>query len=180
MKTKKILSGVAIAAMLTASIAETRAAAPTTVKHPDWAPQAVIYEVNTRQFSDDGSFKSVDANLDRLKDLGVDILWFMPIHPISEKNRKGGLGSYYSVKDYKAVNPEFGTLDDFKTLVDNAHARGMKVILDWVPIIPAVTMRGLQNTLTITPAMRKAKCSARLIGLTYINLIIQIPERVRQ
>ncbi|MCH5219456.1 MAG: alpha-amylase [Muribaculaceae bacterium] len=108
-------------------------AAPTTVKHPEWAKNAVIYEVNTRQFTDEGSFAGVNANLDRLKDLGVDILWFMPIHPISEKNRKGELGSYYAVKDYKAVNPEFGTLADFKTLVDNAHARGMKVILDWVP-----------------------------------------------
>lgn len=109
------------------------AAAPTTVKHPDWAPGAVIYEVNTRQFTDDGTFNGVSQNLDRLKNLGVDILWFMPIHPISEKNRKGELGSYYAVRDYKAVNPEFGTMDDFKALVREAHDRGMKVILDWVP-----------------------------------------------
>ena len=109
------------------------AAKPTTVQHPEWAPQAVIYEVNTRQFTDEGTFNGVNSHLDRLKDLGVDILWFMPIHPISEKNRKGELGSYYAVKDYKAVNPEFGTLDDFKALVNNAHSRGMKVILDWVP-----------------------------------------------
>lgn len=124
----------ALAAMTLAGTTGTaRAAAPTTVTHPDWAPGAVIYEVNTRQFTDDGTFKGVDAHLDRLNDLGVDILWFMPIHPISEKNRKGELGSYYAVKDYKAVNPEFGTLDDFKTLVKNAHDQGMKVILDWVP-----------------------------------------------
>ena len=115
------------------STLSTFAAQPTTVKHPDWAPQAVIYEVNTRQFSDDASFNSVTQNLDRLKDLGVDILWMMPIHPISQVNRKGELGSYYAVADYKAVNPEFGTLDDFKNLVEQAHARDMKVILDWVP-----------------------------------------------
>lgn len=134
MKTKRFLPVLAtLAAVLAASTTSVRSAEPTTVKHPDWAPQAVIYEVNTRQFTDEGTFRGVNDNLDRLKDLGVDILWFMPIHPISEKNRKGELGSYYAVKDYKAVNPEFGTLDDFKELVNNAHLRGMKVILDWVP-----------------------------------------------
>ena len=123
-----------LAALMTGTSANSaHAASPTTVKHPDWAPQAVIYEVNTRQFTDAGTFNGVAENLDRLKNLGVDILWFMPIHPISEKNRKGELGSYYAVRDYKAVNPEFGTLDDFKALVNGAHERGMKVILDWVP-----------------------------------------------
>ena len=113
--------------------APAHAAAPTTVKHPEWAKNAVIYEVNTRQFTPEGTFKAMGTHLDRLKDLGVDILWFMPIHPISEKNRKGKLGSYYAVKDYTAVNPEFGTLEDFKALVGEAHKRGMKVLLDWVP-----------------------------------------------
>ena len=133
MKTNKLFASALLTGMMLSATTVANAASPTTVKHPDWAPSAVIYEVNTRQFSDDGTFNSVNANLDRLKNLGVDILWFMPIHPISELNRKGGLGSYYSVADYKAVNPEFGTLDDFKALVANAHERGMKVILDWVP-----------------------------------------------
>jgi len=105
----------------------------TNVNHPDWSRHAVIYEVNTRQYTPEGTFKAFATHLPRLKDLGVDILWFMPIHPISELNRKGTLGSYYAVRDYKAVNPEFGTLDDFKAVVDSAHAAGMKVIIDWVP-----------------------------------------------
>lgn len=105
----------------------------TNVKHPDWSRNAVIYEVNLRQFTDQGTINAFAEQLPRLKDLGVDILWFMPIHPISEKNRKGTLGSYYAVKDYKAFNPEFGTLDQFKAVVDEAHKLGMKVIIDWVP-----------------------------------------------
>lgn len=133
MKTKLALTAVAVAMIFAGSTAPANAAAPTTVKHADWAESAVIYEVNTRQFTDQGNFKGVEQHLDRLKDLGVDILWLMPIHPISEKNRKGKLGSYYAVRDYKAVNPEFGTMDDFKSLVSQAHNRGMKVILDWVP-----------------------------------------------
>lgn len=107
--------------------------APTTVKHADWSRDAVIYEVNVRQYTPEGTFNAFARELPRLRDLGVDILWFMPIHPISEVNRKGTLGSYYAVADYKAVNPEFGTLDDFKRVVDEAHALGMKVIIDWVP-----------------------------------------------
>lgn len=105
----------------------------TKVKHPDWSRNAVIYEVNTRQFTPEGTFKAFDAQLPRLKELGVDILWFMPIHPISEVGRKGTLGSYYAVRDFKAVNPAFGTLDDFKETVRKAHELGMKVIIDWVP-----------------------------------------------
>jgi glycosidase len=99
---------------------------------PEWAIDASIYEVNVRQFTPEGTFNAFAGHLPRLKDLGVEILWFMPIHPIGELNRKGGLGSYYSVKDYTAVNPEFGTFDDFKLLVEKAHEMGFKVILDWV------------------------------------------------
>lgn len=110
-----------------------QAAEPTTVQHPDWSNNATIYEVNVRQYTPEGTFKAFAEHLPRLKDLGVDILWFMPIHPISEVNRKGTLGSYYAVKDYKAVNPEFGTFEDFREVVDKAHALGMKVIIDWVP-----------------------------------------------
>ena len=76
--------------------------------------------------------KAFETHLPRLKELGVDVLWFMPIYPISLKNRKGSLGSYYSIKDYKAVNPEFGSMDDFKALVNKAHEMGFKIMLDWV------------------------------------------------
>lgn len=103
-----------------------------TVQHPDWTRSAVIYEVNVRQYTREGTFTAFEAHLPRLKELGVDILWFMPIHPISEKNRKGTLGSYYAVKDYTEVNPEFGTKEDFKRLVTKAQEMGFKVILDWV------------------------------------------------
>ncbi|HET6558853.1 MAG TPA: alpha-amylase family glycosyl hydrolase [Prolixibacteraceae bacterium] len=100
--------------------------------HPEWSNDAVMYEVNVRQYTPEGTFKAFETHLPRLKELGVEILWFMPIHPISEKNRKGTLGSYYSVRDFKAVNPEFGTMADFKSLVNQAHDMGFKVIIDWV------------------------------------------------
>lgn len=103
-----------------------------TVETVEWAEDAIIYEVNIRQFTPEGTFTAFKPHIARLKDLGVDILWIMPIHPIGEKNRKGTLGSYYSVKNYKGVNPDFGTLDDFKTLVEEAHLNGMYVIIDWV------------------------------------------------
>lgn len=118
---------------MVASLFQVHAAAPTTVKHPQWSRNAVIYEVNMRQYTDSGKVAEFAKELPRLKELGVDILWFMPIHPISELNRKGELGSYYAVKDYKAFNPEYGTIDEFKELVRQAHDMGMKVILDWVP-----------------------------------------------
>ncbi len=100
--------------------------------HPEWSRNAVIYEVNIRQYSADGTFNAFANDLPRLKDLGVDILWIMPFQPIGEKNRKGELGSYYSIKDYKAVNPHFGSMNDFKSLVKKAHDLGFKVIMDWV------------------------------------------------
>lgn len=100
--------------------------------HPSWAYNANIYEVNIRQYTPEGTFRAFETHLPRLKTLGVDILWLMPIHPIGVEGRKGSLGSYYSIKDYKGVNPEFGTLEDFKHLVNTAHNMGMKVILDWV------------------------------------------------
>lgn len=102
------------------------------IEHPEWTKNAVIYELNTRQFTEEGTFKAAEEHLPRLKELGVDILWLMPIHEIGEKNRKGSLGSYYSVKDYYSVNPEFGTLEDLKHFVKAAHEQGMYVILDWV------------------------------------------------
>jgi glycosidase len=99
---------------------------------PEWSKNATIYEVNIRQFTKEGTFSAFQKHLPRLKAMGVDILWLMPIHPIGEKNRKGSLGSYYAVKDYKAVNPEFGNLQDFNALVKSAHDLGMKLIIDWV------------------------------------------------
>ena len=104
----------------------------TEVRHPSWLDNAVIYEVNLRQGTPERTFKGFEKQLPRLKDLGVDVLWLMPVHPISKVNRKGTLGSYYAVADYKQVNPEFGTTQDLKDLVKAAHALEMKVILDEV------------------------------------------------
>jgi cyclomaltodextrinase len=106
------------------------------VKHVDWSRNIVIYEVNIRQYSKEGTFAAVQKDLPRLKELGIDLIWVMPINPIGIKNRKGPLGaqgSYYSVRDYRAVNPEYGKLEDFKNLVNATHALGMKIIIDWVP-----------------------------------------------
>lgn len=102
------------------------------IKHPEWARKAVMYQINTRAFTKEGTFKAAEKHLPRLKELGVDILWIMPIHEIGVKNRKGTLGSPYSVKDYYSVNPEFGTMNDFKNFVAEAHKLGFHVILDWV------------------------------------------------
>jgi glycosidase len=100
--------------------------------HAPWSRTAVIYEVNVRQYTPEGTFAALERHLPRLKSLGVDLLWLMPVQPIGKKNRKGPLGSYYSIADYTAINPEHGTAADFRHLVDAAHAQGMKVILDWV------------------------------------------------
>jgi len=102
------------------------------VEHPYWSKNASIYEVNIRQFTPEGTFNAFAEHLPRLKEMGIDILWLMPIHPIGIENRKGSLGSYYSVKDYFDVNPEFGTKDDFQNLVNKTHELGMYVIIDWV------------------------------------------------
>lgn len=100
--------------------------------HEDWSYNLGIYEVNVRQYTAEGTFDAFATHLDRLQEMGVGILWFMPIHPIGKKNRLGTLGSYYAVQDYLDVNQEFGTLGDFKALVADAHERGMYVLLDWV------------------------------------------------
>ena len=116
----------------------------------DWAKNAVIYEVNTRQFSPEGNFKGIENQLDRLNEMGIDILWLMPIHPISELKRKASgdvlvkdiedpaekakyYGSPYSVADYATTNLDLGSMDDFRSLLDEVHKRGMKLIIDWVP-----------------------------------------------
>ena len=101
--------------------------------HPAWMMQGNIYEVNVRQYTPEGTFNAFAKHLDRLKAMGVETIWFMPINPISKLDRKGTLGSYYAVSDYTAINSEFGTFDDFKKLVQAIHDKGMKVLIDWVP-----------------------------------------------
>jgi alpha-amylase len=101
--------------------------------HPAWIMQGNIYEVNVRQFTPEGTFDAFAKHLDRLKEMGVQTLWFMPLNPISKKERKGTLGSYYAVASFTTLNPEFGTMDDWKELVSEIHKRDMKVIIDWVP-----------------------------------------------
>jgi glycosidase len=100
--------------------------------HPKWSYSTNIYEVNLRQYTLEGTFEAFGKSLPRLKDMGVKTLWFMPITPISKKNRLGELGSYYAVQNYKETNPEFGTIQDFKKLVKKAHSMGFKIIVDFV------------------------------------------------
>lgn len=102
------------------------------LKHPEWSKNATIYEVNVRQFTKEGTFKAFESHLPRLKAMGIDIIWLMPINPIGVEKRKGSLGSEYSVKDYYGVNPEYGTKEDFKALVKKIHSMEMHVIVDWV------------------------------------------------
>ena len=97
-----------------------------------WAKQTNIYEVNLRQYTNEGTMRAFMAHLPRLKDMGVKTLWFMPITPISVLRRKGTMGSFYAASNYTEINPEFGNNDDFKELVDTAHELGLKVIMDWV------------------------------------------------
>ena len=97
-----------------------------------WTDTSVVYELNVRQFTPEGTFAAAQRQLPRLKELGVDIIWLMPIYPIGELERKGSLGSYYAIRDYCDVNPEFGTLNDFSVFLAEAHDQGFKVIIDWV------------------------------------------------
>src|SRR5688572_17924331 len=98
----------------------------------DWVRDGVVYEIYPRAFSQRGDFNGITARLDNLKDLGVTIVWLMPIHPIGQEKKKGTIGSPYAVRDYYAINPDYGTTDELKRLVREAHARGMKVIIDIV------------------------------------------------
>lgn len=100
--------------------------------HADWTYNSVVYEMNIRQFTPEGTFAAAEEHLPRLKELGADVIWCMPIYPIGVKERKGSLGSYYAISDYCAVNPEFGTMTDFDRFLAAAHEQGFKVILDWV------------------------------------------------
>ncbi len=110
-----------------------------------WSKNATIYEVNIRQHTLEGTFKAFEKDIPRIKEMGIEILWLMPISPIGKENRKGPMGSYYSITDYTAVNPEFGTLEDFKSLVKTAHENNMKVILDWVANHTAWDSPWMQN-----------------------------------
>lgn len=99
---------------------------------PEWAQNLTIYEVNLRQYTPGGTLKEFREHLPRLSELGVGILWFMPVQPVGISNRKGSLGSYYSIRDYCAIDPSYGTLAEFRELIDEIHSMGMFVILDWV------------------------------------------------
>ena len=100
--------------------------------HADWSYSAVLYEMNIRQLTPEGTISAAEKKLEFLHSMGIDAIWMMPIYPIGEENRKGSLGSYYSIQDYCAVNPEFGTMEDFDSFVAKAHSLGMKILLDWV------------------------------------------------
>lgn len=100
---------------------------------PKWAKNINIYEVNIRQYTDEGTFNAFAQHLERLKDMGVDVLWFMPVFPISKTKRKGSLGSYYAVSSYREINSEFGSKKDFKNLIKAIHKLGMRILIDWVP-----------------------------------------------
>ncbi len=105
---------------------------PSARKSPDWLRSAVVYEIFPRDFSKEGNLNAITARLDELKDLGVDILWLMPIHPIGEKMKKGSIGSPFAVRDFYAINPDYGTTNDFRRLIEEAHKRDMKVVMDIV------------------------------------------------
>ncbi|RYY19536.1 MAG: alpha-amylase, partial [Cytophagaceae bacterium] len=106
--------------------------APFTIRHPAWATNASLYQVNVRQYTPEGTFSALEQHLPRLQKMGVGILWLMPVQPIGVAKRKGKLGSQYSLRDYRSVNPEFGSLADLQHLIGEAHKLGMHVILDWV------------------------------------------------
>jgi len=117
----------------------------TTFKPAPWVATSNVYEVNIRQYTPEGTFKAFTEHLPRLKAMGVKILWLMPVTPISKIDRKGTLGSYYAVQDYRSINPEFGTMEDFKSLVTKAHELGFKIITDWVPNHTGADHRWLQT-----------------------------------
>jgi glycosidase len=138
----------------------------TKVVHPKWAEQAAIYEVNIRQYTPEGTFRAFEKHLPRIRKLGVNVLWIMPINPISKKERKGTLGSYYAVSDYKAINPEYGDLADFQHLVKAAHRQGFKVIVDWV-----ANHTGWDNVwVQQHPGWYKRNAAGELEGYNYTDL----------
>jgi glycosidase len=113
-----------------AGILQAQSSALATRQSPDWLKSSVVYEIFPRDFSAAGDLNGITARLDELKDLGVNVLWLMPIHPIGQTMKKGPYGSPFSVHDFYAINPDYGTTNDFRQLVDQAHQRSMKVVLD--------------------------------------------------
>ena len=113
--------------------------------HAEWSYSAVLYEMNIRQLTPEGTLRAAEKKLEFLREMGIDAIWMMPVYPIGEEGRKGSLGSYYSIRDYKAVNPEFGTMEDFDSFVAKAHSLGMKVLLDWVANHTARDAKWLQT-----------------------------------
>ena len=132
MRKYKIFIVLVIPFLISSCNVENKKVKLTKTDHPEWSYNKSIYEVNVRQYTEEGTFAAFQKHLPKIKDMGIGIVWLMPIHPIGEKNRKGTLGSYYSVKDYKKINPDFGSIEDFRSLVNEIHALGMHVIIDWV------------------------------------------------
>lgn len=137
-----------------------------TPAHPEWSYRSVVYELNVRQATPDGTFAAAADRLPALKELGVDIVWCMPIYPIGTQGRKGTLGSYYAISDYCDVNPEFGTLADFDAFLNRAHELDMKVILDWVANHTSPDSKWAQETGTGICATRWATPSWSTTGPT--------------
>ncbi|MCM1151607.1 MAG: alpha-amylase family glycosyl hydrolase [Alistipes sp.] len=127
---KRISNLLLAAALFFAAACSEKTAAPEA--HAEWSYDAVLYEMNVRQFTPEGTFAAAGERLPQLRDLGVDILWLMPVHPIGVEGRKGTLGSYYAIRDYRDINPEFGSMEDFERFLARAHKLGMRVILDYV------------------------------------------------
>lgn len=121
-----------LAVICLAAISCTSNSTKTESAHPEWCYNTVVYEMNVRQYTPEGTFAAAAEHLPRLKELGVDIVWLMPIYPIGVLERKGTLGSYYAISDYCATNPEFGSLEDFDAFLASAHNLGLRVVLDWV------------------------------------------------
>src|ERR1051326_7451053 len=125
---KRIVCGLVVALLSALIVVAQQQARPVR----DWVRDGVIYEIYPRAFSQQGNFNAITARLDELKDLGVTILWLMPINPIGQEKKKGTIGSPYAVRDYYEVNPDYGSGDDLHRLINEAHKRGLKVILDIV------------------------------------------------
>lgn len=170
---KKILS-----VIILLTIAGANSFCQTSQSHPAWIMQGNIYEVNVRQYTPEGTLNAFAKHLDRLKKMGVQTIWFMPINPISLVDRKGSLGSYYAVSDFTALNPEFGTINDFKNIVKSIHKKGMKVIIDWVPNHTGADNRWLteQPDFFVKDSSGKAAVAfdwADVRQLNYKNLVMQ-------
>jgi len=133
-KTNRLLAAtfIGLLALNLAAGAQAESSSPGARKSPDWLKRSVVYEIFPRNFSQAGDLNAITARLDELNDLGVNLLWLMPINPIGEKMKKGSIGSPYCIRDFYAINPDYGTTNDFRRLVEEAHKRGLKVIMDIV------------------------------------------------